>query len=248
MGAFIASCTSAIRKLPQGSALDAQWWVLEKFHMTKSSIIFDKIDLCDENKITQTAARFFLAVLLPPLAKPFGYVNCGLGLTHLVWCVVNIKKIRAKQDNCSTQDIEKALIRVFTGLYDLGIAYILCSPFMTSIYGRFTIPLFFALLPTWVIQLHHLIFEKATIQIEVANQTSAEKKFTVEVDHQALKVGCLIKQFCNGLVETFMPAPPPEPMTFLQTTKRSALAMPYALGTFFTVSYRNLRGIKEEGN
>lgn|GEM_PF-1622788 len=248
MSAFIASCTSAIRKLPQGSALDAQWWVLEQFHMTKSSIIFDKIDLCNENKITQTAARFFLVVLLPLLAKPFGCVNCGLGLTHLVWCVVNIKKIRAEQDNCSTQDIEKALIRIFTGLYDLGIAYILCSPFMTSIYGRFTIPIFFALLPTWAIQLHHLIFEKATNQIEVANQNSTEKKFTIQVDHNALKVGCLIKQFSKGLIETFMPAPPLEPMTFLQTTKQRVGAMPYALGTFFTVSYRKARGIKEEGN
>lgn len=187
-------------------------------------------------------------MLLPFLAKPFGCVNCGLGLTHLVWCVVNIKKIRAEQDNCSKQDIEKALIRIFTGLYDLGIAYILCSPFMTSIYGRFTIPIFFALLPTWAIQLHHLIFEKATKQILAGSRNSSENKSTFKVDHNALKVGCLIKQLGNGLIETFMPAPPPEPRTYLQTARHCAMAMPNAFGTFFTVSYRNLRGIKKEGN
>jgi hypothetical protein len=238
---------NAVRKLPQGSALDASWGWMEQHHLTENSIILPSVDLCNEDKITQTAVRLFFVLLLPLIAKPFGYANLGLGATHLIWCVVNIRKIRAKQDGCSSQDIEKALIRLFTGVYDLAIAYLLCSPFMSSIYGRFTIPIIFALLPTYAIQLHHLIFEKASKQIEQAGQQGQEKKFTLEVDHKVLKVGCLIKQFCNGLVEAFLPEPTPIPRGYLETAKHRATAIPFALGTFFTVSYRNLRGIKEEG-
>jgi len=235
----------AIRNLPQGSALDAPWEWMEQNKLTKSSIIYPTFDLSNQDKITQTAARFFFAVLLPTLAKPFGIANLSLGAFHLAWCVVNIKKIQAKQDECSSHDIEKALTRVFTGAYDLGIAYLLCSPFMTSIYGKFTVPIIFALFPTWAIQLHHLIFEKATQQIEQTNQDGSEKTFSLEVDHQALKVGCLIKQFCSGLLETFMPEPAPSTQSFLQSAQQRALAMPYALGTFASASYRNLLGRKD---
>lgn len=235
---------NAVRKLPQGSALDVPWGWMEQNKLTESSIIYPTFEFSNETKITQTAVRFFFAMCLPQLAKPFGIANLSLGAFHLVWCVVNIKKIRAKQDGCSSQDIEKALIRVFTGTYDLAIAYLLCSPFMSSIYGRFTIPIIFALFPTWAIQLHHLIFEKVSEKIEQADQNGQERKFTLRVDHNALKVGCLIKQFCNGLVETLMPEPASTPQTFLQSVQHRVLAMPYAMGKFASISYRNLRGIK----
>jgi hypothetical protein len=244
LGSIVTSCMNAVRNLPQGSAVDIPWGWMEQHQLTESSVVHPEFDLKNEIKITQTAARFFFAIILPKLARPFGYANLGLGTTHLVWCVVNIKKIRNNQDGCGPQDIENALIRLFTGVYDLAIAYILYSPMLNSIYVKTVILLAVSLVPAYPIRLHHLIFEKATNKIEAAGQKGTEKKFKFEIDHRALKVGCLIKQFCNGLVETFFPAPAEVP----KGISGRLLALPYALGTWGKISYRNLRGIpKEDG-
>ncbi len=244
MGSIVTSCMNAVRQLPQGSAVDIPWGWMEQHQLTESSVVHPQIDLKNEDKIIQTAARFFFAIILPKLARPFGYANLGLGATHLVWCVINIRKIRTKGDGCGPQDIENALIRLFTGVYDLGIAYILYSSMLNSIYVKTVIILAVSLVPAYPIQLHHLIFEKATNKIEEAGQQGAEKNFKLETNHRALKVGCLIKQFCTGLVETFAPAPAEAP----KGISDRLLALPYALGTFGRISYRNLRGIpKEDG-
>jgi hypothetical protein len=235
---------NAVRNLPQGSALDAPWGWMEQHHLAESSVIYPTFDLSNENKITQTAARFFFAVLLPTFAKPFGYANLGLGVTHLVWCVINIKKIRNKEDGCGPQDVEKALIRIFTGIYDLAIAYILYSSLLSTLWGRSIVILTIALVPAYPIQVHHWIFEKATKQIEKAGKDGAEKKIKTEIDHRALKVGCLIKQFCSGLVETFIPEPAPVPKGYGER----ALALPYALGTWGRSTFATLRGLpRDEG-
>jgi hypothetical protein len=231
---IITSFMNALRKLPQGSAIDIPWGWMEQHELTKDSVIFPSIDLNSENKITQTAARLFFAVILPQLAKPFGYANLSLGATHLVWCVLNIKRIRNKEEGCSPQDIESALVRIFTGAYDLGIAYILYSSLLNTIHAKTILLLAVALVPAYPIQLHHLIFEKATKKIE-----GAEK---IEVDHRVLKVGCLIKQFCAGLVETFTPAPPEVTITL----GARAWALPSALGTWGRSSYVSIRGLPIE--
>jgi hypothetical protein len=210
---------------------------MEQHHLTESSVIYPTFEFSNENKITQTAARLFFAVLLPTFAKPFGYANLGLGAIHLGWCAVSIKEIRNKEKGYTSDDIEKALIRLSTGVYDLAIAYLLCSSFMSSIYGSFTIPFVFAMFPTYAIQLHHFIFEKGVTEIEEAGKEGAEKKITLEIDHRDLKVGCLIKQFCSGLVETFVPAAVPK------TWKDCGMAMPNALATWVRTSYMSIRGI-----
>jgi hypothetical protein len=181
-------------------------------------------------------------VLLPTFAKPFGCANLGLGVTHLVWCVINIKKIRNKEDGCSSQDVEKALIRIFTGVYDLAIAYILYSSLLSTLWGRSIVILTIALVPAYPIQVHHMIFEKATNKIEEAGKEGAEKKFTYEIDHRVLRVGCLIKEFSNGLVETFIPPPPETP----KSLKDRALAVPYGIGTWGRSCYATLRGFPRE--
>ena len=166
---------NAVRNLPQGSALDAPWGWMEQNKLTESSVIYPTFDLSNENKITQTAARLFFAVLLPTFAKPFGYANLGLGVIHLVWCVMNIQKIRNKEDGCSSQDVEKALIRIFTGVYDLAIAYILYSSLLNTLWGRSILILTVSLVPSYPIQLHHLIFQKATNKIEEAKKEGEKK-------------------------------------------------------------------------
>jgi hypothetical protein len=155
--------------------------------------------------------------------------------------VLNIKKIRNKEEGASPQDIENALIRLFTGAYDLGIAYILYSSRLNSIYVKTILMLAVALVPAYPIQLHHFIFEKATKKIEGTEKELSEQNIK-EIDHRALKVGCLIKQFCNGLVETFSPAPVERP----KGLGDRALALPYALAVFGRSSYATLRGIPTE--
>ena len=204
MTTFYTSCMSAIRNLPQGSAIDVTWRWMEERNLTESSILSPEIDLINEVKITQNAARLFFGLLLPEISKLFGFANLGLGTIHLVWCVINIRKIRNNKDGCSSQDVEKALIRLWTGVYDLAIAYILCSLFTK---GKYAVPIVFAFFPTYAIQLHHLIFEKEMIKIAIAVKEGEEQKFTYEIDHRALKVSCLIKQFSSGLIETFIPPP-----------------------------------------
>jgi hypothetical protein len=189
---------NAVRTLPQGSALDIPWSWMEAHQLTEGSIVYPTIDFKNEKKIQQIAARLFFAIILPSLAKPFGYANLSLGITHLVWCICNIQKIQKREEGYTTQDIENALTRIFTGIYDLAIAHLLCSSFMSSLIGRSSIPFAFALFPSYPIQLHHLIFEKATKKI-------AEDK--TEINNHVLKAGCLIKQFCNGLMVTFLPEP-----------------------------------------
>jgi hypothetical protein len=233
---------NAVRNVPQGSAIDIPWGWMKEHQLTENSVIFPSFDLANENKITQTAARLFFAVILPRIAKPFGYANLSLGLTHLIWCVVNIKKIRNKEDGAGLQDIENALIRLFTGVYDLAIAYILYSSLLNTIYAKTILVLAVALVPAYPIQLHHLIFQKATNKIEETNNDASEKNFKIEIDHRALKVGCLIKQFCNGLVETFAP----ELTELPKTLGDRAWALPTALGTFGKVSYATLRGLPTE--
>ncbi len=252
MGTIITSCMNALRHLPQGSAVDIPWGWMEQHQLTESSVVYPAFDLNNENKITQTAARLFFALILPKFAKPFGYANLGLGATHLVWCVINIKKIRSKEDGCNPQDIENALIRLFTGVYDLAIAYILYSSMLNSIWVKTGILLAVSLVPAYPIQLHHLIFEKATntieeveVEIEAGEEKEkegAEKKYTIEIDHHALKVGCLIKQFCTGLIETFAPEPAPVPKGFTDYF----MAMPNAVGTWVKISYGTLRGFPTE--
>jgi hypothetical protein len=237
MSTIVTSCMNAIRNIPQGSAVDIPWGWMEQHGLTESSVIFPTFDPDNENKITQTVARLFFAVILPRLAKPFGYANLGLGAIQFVWCVLNIKKIRNKEDGCSPQDIESALIRLFTGAYDLGIAYILYSTRLNTIYVKTFLVLAVALVPKYPIQLHHFIFEKATKKIEGTEQQLTEENIT-EIDHRALKVGCLIKQFCNGLVEAFAPTPPELPKSFSDR----AWALPTALGTFGRATYATLRG------
>jgi len=223
----------AVRNLPQGSAIDIPWhWILEKNGLTESSVIYPTFELQNEKKIVQTIARLFFAINLPVLAKPFGFANLGLGGIHLVWCICNIGKIKTGESGYSSKDIENALTRICTGIYDLAIGYLLCSTFMSSIWGRPTIPLAFALLPAYPIQLHKLIFEKATKEIP-----KSEKETEVVIDHYNLKVGCLIKQFCSGLVETF--APKPEATAGLIAR---ATTLPNALITFGANAYTTLRG------
>jgi hypothetical protein len=242
MSSIMTSCMNAVRTIPQGSAVDIPWGWMEENKLTESSVIFPTFDLANENKITQTAARLFFAVILPRIAKPFGYANLSLGVTHFLWCVVNINKIRNKEEGSGPHDIENALIRIFTGAYDLGIAYILYSSLLNTIYAKAILVMAVALVPTYPIRLHHLIFEKATNKIEETKNDAAEKDFKMEIDHRALKVGCLIKQFCNGLVETFAP-------TSAEVTKTlgdRAWALPSALGTFGKSSYATLRGLPME--
>ncbi len=239
MSSIVTSCMNAVRNVPQGSAVDIPWGWMKEHQLTESSVIFPTFDLNNENKITQTAARLFFAVILPKIAKPFGYANLSLGVTQLIWCVINIKKIRSKEDGCSPQDIENALIRLFTGVYDLGIAYILYSSLLNTIYAKTIILLAVALVPAYPIQLHYLIFEKATNKIAETKQEGIEQDFKMEIDHRALKVGCLIKQFCNGLVETFTPENTEVP----KSLGDRAWALPQAMGTFGRISYATLRGL-----
>jgi hypothetical protein len=162
--------------------------------------------------------------MLPSIAKPFGFANLGLGITHFVWCVINIKKIHAKEDGYTHEEVERALIRISAGVYDLVIAYLLGSSLMNSIAGRFSVPLVVALFPTYAIQLHHLIFEKAQTPFK------EQEKEINKTNHSALRVGCLIKQFCEGL--TFMFLPPPEPKT------SRWLALPFSLQVFGSATLR----------
>jgi hypothetical protein len=228
---------NVVRHLPQGSAIDIPWGWMEQHHLTKESVIgpFD----FSEDKIKQTASRLFFAVILPNFAKPFGYANLGLGTAHLVFCVINIRKIRDKEGDYSTKEIENALIRMCTGVYDLAIAYLLYSSFMSSIWGKSTIYLAFALAPVYPIQFHHMIFEKVTKQIPGDPKEPAAAQPKEEIDHRDLRVGCLIKQICTGIIETFMPEPTEEPKGYGQR----ALALPYALGTWGKNSYATLRGL-----
>lgn len=244
MGTIFTSCMNAVRTVPQGSAVDIPWGWLEEHQLTESSVIFPTFDLDNEKKIIQTAARLFFAVILPRIAKPFGYANLSLGVIHSIWCVMNIQKIRNKEDGCGPHDIENALIRLFTGVYDLGIAYILYSSLLNTIYAKAILVLAVALVPAYPIQLHHLIFQKATNTIEETKKEGEHQNFKMEIDHRALKVGCLIKQFCNGLAEAFAPVPP-------DTQKKladRAWAIPRALGTWGRVSYETLRGIPTEAD
>jgi hypothetical protein len=217
---------NAVRHLPLGSAIDIPWGWMEQHHLTEGSVITPTIDLYDEQKITQTAARFFFAFMLPSIAKPFGCANLGLGITHFFWCVVNIKKIHSQQEGYTREDVEKAFIRISAGVYDLAIAYLLRSSLMNSIVGRFSIPLVVALFPTYVIQLHHLIFEKAQSIFK------EQEKEINKTNHSALRAGCLIKQFCEGL--TFMLFPPPEPKS------SRWLAIPSSLQVFASATLRRI--------
>ncbi len=238
MGSILTSCMNAVRTLPQGSALDIPWRWMEQHKLTESSVIYPTFDLNNEDKIVQTASRLFFAFVLPNFAKPFGYANLGLGATHFILCVINIRKIRNKEDGYSSKELENALIRVFTGVYDLAIAYLLYSSFMSSLWGRSTILIAFALIPSYPIQLHHMIFEKAVKLIPVDPKDGPDAKPKEEIDHRALRVGCLIKQFSNGIVETFFPAPTEVPKGLVQR----AMSLPNALGTFGADVYGTIRG------
>ncbi len=240
MSTIFTSCMNAVRNAPQGSAVDIPWGWMEEHQLTESSVIFPKVDWDNEDKITQTAARLFFAVILPRIAKPFGYANLSLGLIHSIWCVMNIQKIRDKVDNCGPQDIENALMRLFTGAYDLGIAYILYSSLLNTIYAKAILVLTVALFPAYPIQLHHLIFQKAKHKIE-ETKNEGEKKNEI-INHHDLQVGCLIKQFCTGLVEAFAPVPPETPKKFAER----AWAIPQALGIFGSISYATLRRLSTE--
>lgn len=216
MGSIISSCMNVVRNLPLTSALDFQWHLLETHELTNASITYPTIDLTDEKKILQTAARFFMMMMLPSIAVPIGIANVGIGATHFVWCICNINKIRNRESGYPAEEMEKALTRVAIGLYDVAIGYLICSSLMISIletinvassvttYGKWTFPLVFALRPFYLMQLHNLVFEKAT-KPQSEEDKKADKK--PEIDHHALKVGCLIKQFCHGLILTFLPKP-----------------------------------------
>jgi hypothetical protein len=228
MGSVLTSCMNVVRHLPQGSAIDIPWGWMEQHKLTEDSAIYP-LDLTNEDKIKQTVSRLFFAYILPNFAKPFGYANLGLGTIHLVWCVINIRKIREKIDGYSSKEVENALIRICTGIYDLAIAYLLYSSFMSSILGRSTILLAFALVPDYPIQLHHFIFEKATKQIPGEQKKGENPKPKEEINHHALREGCLIQQFCKGLVETFIPEPTEEEPKNLQYR---VMALPNAMVKF----------------
>jgi hypothetical protein len=221
LSAILSSCIKAIRNLPQDSALNGPLRWMRDHKLLEGSIIYPTIDLTNEDKIQQTASRLFFAFILPSLAKPFGYANLGLGATHFVWCICNIRKIQKREEGYHPQEVEKALIRIFTGVYDLAIGYLLHSSIMNSLIGRSSIPIAFALFPSYPIQLHHLIFEKGVKTI-----TEGKEGKTI-VDDQVLKVGCLIKQFCSGLVLTFLPEPEAP-----KGIGARLWALPSALGTF----------------
>lgn len=228
MTALISSCIGVIRTLPQGTALEVPWSWLQQHELAEGSIIYPTIDFSNEHKVRQTAARLFFAIIWPFLAKPFGYANTGIGIAHFVWCICNVNKIRKREDGYSGQEMENALVRILTGVYDLAVAYILCSSLMSSLYGQSTIPLLFALLPSYPLQLHHLIFEHATKTIPSDDKKAPPK---IEVDYYNLKVGCLIKQFCSGLVLTFFPEP-----KAAATLKDRLLTFPAAIWGFGTAT------------
>ncbi len=233
MGSIITNCITAVRNLPQTSAIDFGWIVMGHYQLTESSVLSPQVDF-SVNKIVQTTSRLFFAIILPSVAKYFGFANLGLGGVHLVWCICNIGKIKNNEEGLSSKELENALTRICTGVYDLVIGYLLCSSFMSSLYGRPTIPLVFALFPNYAIQLHHWIFEKAT-------RTVAEGASRQEIDHLNLKVGCLIKQFCSGLVETFWPKPE-APTGFIAR----AYTLPSAMGEFGKNVYSTLRGAPKQ--
>ncbi len=226
MGSILSSYINVVRTFPLGSAIDLPWGWMEEHKLTEASVVYPTVDLRDEPKIRQTAARLFVAIVLPSLAKPVGYANLGLGVAHLVWCICNIKKIHSGEEGYSPKEVEKALIRCFTGIYDLAIGYLLHSSFMNSLIGRCTVPLVFALLPSYPIQLHRLIFEKA------------KKTLTEGIDHDNLREGCFIRQFSEGLTLTCLPAPEPK-------TSR-AWAIPSALATWWLSSYAKFFPAKEQ--
>lgn len=236
MGSVISSCMNVVRKLPLTSALDFQWHLLETHDLTNESIVTPKLDLTDEKKILQTAARFFTMMMLPSIAIPIGIANIGIGATHFVWCICNINKIRNHEPGYPADEMEKALTRVAIGLYDVAVGYLICSSLMISLleamnvtnsmttYGKWTFPVLFALRPFYLIQLHNLIFEKATKpQTEEQIKTGTKP----EIDHHNLKEGCLIKQFCHGLILTFLPKP-----ELKMGVGGRILALPSALVTF----------------
>jgi hypothetical protein len=241
MGSIITSCMNVVRHLPQGSAVDIPWEWMEQHKVTESSVIYP-LDFTNEDKIKQTVSRLFFAIVLPNFAKPLGYANLGLGTVHLLWCVINIRKIRDKTEGYSSKEVENALIRMCTGVYDLAIAYLIYSSFMSSIWGRSTILLAFALVPAYPIQLHHMIFEKGTKQIAGEPKEVEVPQPKEEIDHCDLRVGCLIKQICSGLVETFIPEPAPLPKSLSQR----AMSLPNALGTWGRSSYASLRGFPRD--
>lgn len=237
MPSLISSCMNVIRNLPQGSSIDIPWGWMKSQQLAEESVIFPNFDLKNEQKIQQTAARLFFAWILPSLARPFGLVNVSLGITHFVWCICNIQQIRRKENGYSSKDFENALIRILTGVYDLAIGYLLCSSLMTSIYGKSTIPLMFALLPSYSIQLHYLIFEKATRQVV---DEKDKQKITTEIDHRALKVGCFIKQFCNGLILSFFPEPQAQGLVARLTS------LPSALLSIGAIKWGQFRGTQDQ--
>lgn len=218
MGSILSSYINVVRTFPLGSAIDLPWGWMEEHKLTEASVVYPAFDFRDESKIRQTAARFFVAIVLPSLAKPVGYANLGLGVAHLVCCICNIKKIHSKEEGYSPKEVEKAFIRCFTGIYDLAIGYLLNY----SLIGRCTVSVVFALGPSYPIQLHRLIFEKAkkTLGEGVTVKT--------EIDHDNLKEGCFIRQFSEGLTLTFLPAP--------ETQASRVWAIYSALGTWWQSS------------
>ena len=212
MVAMASRCMNVIRELPHGSGIEVPWTlIIERLSLDKGSLVFPIIDISEEN-LKQTAGRVAYALMLfTPFCKITAGCNAALGLSHLVWCVCNIKRFQSRE--LDRKELEKAFIRISTAVYDIVIVYLFSPYFIGSSYLKGVLLLSLIVSPQQALQLHHAIFAKAVKaekKPEEEEKKDAENKEKPvekprEIDHFHLKDDCLIQVFCRGLMDTWLP-------------------------------------------
>jgi hypothetical protein len=234
MVAVASRCMNVIRELPHGSGIDIPWTlIVERLSLDKGSLVFPIVDISEEN-LKQTVGRIAYALMLfTPFCKIAAGCNTALGLSHLVWCVCNIKKFQSKE--LDRKELEKSFIRLSTAVYDLVLIYLFSPYFIGSGYLKGVLLLSLIVSPQQALQLHHAIFAKAVIQPAKAAEEEAkdeDKEKPREIDHFHLKDDCLIQVFSRGLTDTWLP---PE----AQATWRDRLwALPSGMGSYASSLWR----------
>jgi len=230
---------NTIRQLPHGSGIEVPWTLMiERLSLDKGSLVFPIIDVSEEN-IKQTAGRVAYALtLLTPFCKIAAGCNAALGISHLVWCVCNIKKFQSKE--LDRKELERAFIRLSTAVYDLAIVFLLSSYFIGSGYLKGILMMSLIVSPQQALQFHHAIFAKAEIKPPEAEKKEAkagnDEKSTNQpkvIDHYHLRDDCLIQMFSKGLTDTWLP---PEVQS---TLKDRVWTVPSILGSYTMSVYRS---------